>query len=405
MKTRYGVSPWVHQYPDARRPAYPRLRGDHTADVIIIGGGLAGCAAAYACAAAGVRPIVVERDRIGAGGSGASPGLLLSDPGASFRDVAGANGLRAARQAYASWRLGTLEAAALLRKLSIQCGLRPAELFLTGSAHDEKILRREFDTRDEAGLDAAWLAPRQVEKLLRQDGVAAVRLKDSFALDPYRACLGLAAHAVKKRATFFERSRVSKVRFGAKAVEVVAEEGTLRAPTVIVATGVATTEFKPLQRHFSKRETYLALTEAVPAAVRKQLCNPGAVVRDARVPPRRLRWTADQRLLLWGGDQAPQPARTLDTVLTQRTGQLMYDLLTMYPAISGMRAEYGWNGVYGEASDGLMYIGPHRNYPRHLFALGGPADSVTGAFLAARMLLRAVQGRPDKTDAVFGWTR
>jgi glycine/D-amino acid oxidase-like deaminating enzyme len=52
-----------------------------------------------------------------------------------------------------------------------------------------------------------------------------------------------------------------------------------------------------------------------------------------------------------------------------------------------------------------MYIGPHRNYPRHLFALGGGGDSITGAFLAARMLARAVRGEAEKGDDVFGWTR
>jgi hypothetical protein len=51
-----------------------------------------------------------------------------------------------------------------------------------------------------------------------------------------------------------------------------------------------------------------------------------------------------------------------------------------------------------------MYIGPHRNYPRHLFALGGGV-SVAGAFLAARILSRALQGSSEKADAVFGWTR
>jgi hypothetical protein len=50
-----------------------------------------------------------------------------------------------------------------------------------------------------------------------------------------------------------------------------------------------------------------------------------------------------------------------------------------------------------------MYIGPHRNYPRHLFALGG--DSLSGAFLAARVLARAASGEPDKYDEDFGWTR
>jgi hypothetical protein len=52
-----------------------------------------------------------------------------------------------------------------------------------------------------------------------------------------------------------------------------------------------------------------------------------------------------------------------------------------------------------------MYIGAHRNYPHHHFALGGGRDSVTGAFVAARIILRAIQGAPQKADEVFGWTR
>jgi hypothetical protein len=61
--------------------------------------------------------------------------------------------------------------------------------------------------------------------------------------------------------------------------------------------------------------------------------------------------------------------------------------------------------VYGETADGLMYIGPHRNYPRHLFALGSAGDSLAGAFLASRILARAARDGVDKADEVFGWTR
>ena len=61
--------------------------------------------------------------------------------------------------------------------------------------------------------------------------------------------------------------------------------------------------------------------------------------------------------------------------------------------------------VSGETADGLMYIGPHRNYPRHLFALGGGGDSITGAFLAARILVRALQDASEKDDGVWGFTR
>ena len=89
----------------------------------------------------------------------------------------------------------------------------------------------------------------------------------------------------------------------------------------------------------------------------------------------------------------------------QRTGQLMYELLTTYPVISGLRPEFGWDVPYGDTTDGLPYIGAHRNYPHHLFALGGNGHSVTDAFLAARLLTRAVLEKPEKNDQVFGWTR
>jgi glycine/D-amino acid oxidase-like deaminating enzyme len=124
-----------------------------------------------------------------------------------------------------------------------------------------------------------------------------------------------------------------------------------------------------------------------------------------RAPHHRLRWTSDQRLIVSGADQDETPARNRDAVLVQRTGQLMYELLMMYPAISGLQPQYGWHLPYGETADGLMYIGPHRNYPHHLFALGGSGDSVSGAFVAARILARAARGQMEKADEVFGWTR
>jgi glycine/D-amino acid oxidase-like deaminating enzyme len=186
-------------------------------------------------------------------------------------------------------------------------------------------------------------------------------------------------------------------------VDIALDGGLVRATTVIVCTGTATSEFKPLRRHFKRREEYFALTEPVPAAIRKQLAGRGVTISDTATPRHRVRWTRDDRLLVTGAAQNETPARKRDATLVQRTGQLMYELLMMNPAISGLQPEYGWEASYGETADGIMYIGPHRNYPRHLFGLGG--DSTSGAFLAARVLARAAAGGPDKHDEVFGWTR
>jgi glycine/D-amino acid oxidase-like deaminating enzyme len=233
----------------------------------------------------------------------------------------------------------------------------------------------------------------------------AFKVRDGYLLDPYRACLGMAAAAARRGAACFERSPVTKVRFTRRYADVAVEGGSIRTRRVIVATGTATAEFAQLRRHFHRRETYVVMTEALPVQMRRELGDPRLVLRDSETPPHHVAWTADGRLIVAGADQPETQARVRPDVLVQRTGQLMYELLKVYPAISGLRPEYGWGAAYGETSDGLMYVGAHRNYPHHLFALGGHAVSVTGAFAAARILLRAVQDAPEKGDEVFAWTR
>ena len=89
----------------------------------------------------------------------------------------------------------------------------------------------------------------------------------------------------------------------------------------------------------------------------------------------------------------------------QRTGQLMYELSLRYPAMSGILPDYAWMAPRVTARDGLLLAGPHRNFPRHLFALGLGATGLTGAFLAARLLLRHYTGEPEPGDEHFGFGR
>ncbi|MBM3820341.1 MAG: FAD-binding oxidoreductase [Acidimicrobiia bacterium] len=405
MRTRYGTSPWTSEFPASRRPAFPRFRSDRPATVVIVGAGLTGSAIAYACAAAGMEPVVLEAERIGSGTSGRSVGLLNTGPGPLFRDVAAAHGLRAARRVFETWRRGALDGAALLRRLNITCDLGPAAGVLAAPREDEKALRREYDARSEAGLDDAWLNAKQLQGAMKLSAAAALRTRDGFTVDPYRAAVGLASAAVERGAAVFEQSRVKKVGFTRKYADVITDGGTIRTTAVVVATGSATPEWRSLRRHFKRRELYAVMTEPLGAAMREQLFDSRMTLRDTRVPAHRVRWARDGRLLVAGGDQDETPARTREAVLVQRTGQLMYELLTMYPAISGLHPQYGWEASYGETADGLMYIGPHRNFPHHHFALGGGRDTVTGAFVAARLIVRAIQRTSEKGDDVFGWNR
>jgi glycine/D-amino acid oxidase-like deaminating enzyme len=122
-------------------------------------------------------------------------------------------------------------------------------------------------------------------------------------------------------------------------------------------------------------------------------------------PPHIVRWIDDERVLIGGADGPTAPARQRDKVAVQRTGQLMYELSTLYPDVSGALPEYGWIADYARTADGLPYIGAHRNFPFHVFAFGGASQSVTGSYLASRILLRHCSGEMDPSDQAFGFHR
>jgi glycine/D-amino acid oxidase-like deaminating enzyme len=172
-----------------------------------------------------------------------------------------------------------------------------------------------------------------------------------------------------------------------------------------VATGVPTLLFKSLQRHFWFRSSNLVLTERVPARIRHLLGARKAVLRDSAEPAHLIRWVDGDRLLVAGADAEAPPARLRNRTAVQRTGQLMYELSTLYPDMSGIQAAYGWDAPYARTGDGLPYFGPHRNFPHHLFAFGDASRSVTGAYLASRILLRHYLDEVEPADEPFAFTR
>jgi glycine/D-amino acid oxidase-like deaminating enzyme len=403
--THYGRSPWLSRFPKSRVPAYPRHRGHLETDVAVVGGGLTGCTIAYAFAAAGIKVALVEAEQIGRGGTAGAAGWLSDEPGAPFVDIEKAIGLRSARRAWQAWHRAALDFAALLRRLDVRCYLDPRPTVTVALTPDQLArLRRERKVRREAGIEVPFVNARTVSAEIAVAG-SGLRTRDSATLDPYRAALGLAAAAIDRGAHVFERSPVTKTTFGRRAVDIRTAHGSIRADRVVVATGLPTRLFKSLIRHFWFRTTYLALTDRVPARVRQQLGRRQAIVRDAASPPHVIRWLDDDRLLVMGADSASPPARQLQKTVVQRTGQLMYELSTLYPDISGIPPEYGWDASYGWTGDGLPYIGPHRNIPRHLFAFGDSSHSVTGAYLASRILLRHYLDEVEPADQVFAFTR
>lgn len=397
---------WLDRFPRSRRRSHPVFRGSGQAEVAIVGGGLTGCACAWSFAAAGVRTVLLEADRIGAGATAGAVGLLREDFDASFQEAAAAHGLRAARVLWQGMRRASLDFAAAIRRLGLRCDLAPVDLlhFVPADPAAARRWRREYQARRDAGLVHSWVTPAALVRETAVDGGSAIRTRGA-ALDPYRACLGLAAAAAARGARLFEGSAVRRIRASRKDVEILTAGGSLRAGAVVVATGAPLPDLRALRRHLRPLHGYAVVTEPLPAVVRRELGRREAALRDDQRPPHFLRWLREDRVLYSGADQEPAAPRAREKVLVQRAGQLMYELSMLYPAISGAVAEWAWDFAHEMTVDGLPYIGLHRNFPRHLFAIGHGRHGVGTAWLAARLLLRLHAGERAKGDELFGFAR
>jgi glycine/D-amino acid oxidase-like deaminating enzyme len=253
-------------------------------------------------------------------------------------------------------------------------------------------------------LDGSWIAGNALTTITGIEGAGGMKTSGHASLDPYRAAVGLAKAAQARGAVVFERTEVTSVKHTRTGAELSAGSVKIQAGTVILATGSPDPLVHALARHFVDVETYAVLTPPLGADVRKAAGARTAIVIDRTEPPHRMVWTADHRILWTGADQARVADRKRPAVLVQRSGQLMYELSLALPAISGVQPEYGWHAPWTRSVDDLPFIGPHRNYPHHLFALGLGANLAT-AFLASRILVRAMAGEPDKSDEYFGFAR
>jgi glycine/D-amino acid oxidase-like deaminating enzyme len=103
------------------------------------------------------------------------------------------------------------------------------------------------------------------------------------------------------------------------------------------------------------------------------------------------------------GPEVTAPLR--DKAVVQRTNQLMYELSLRYPDISGLPPAFGWDVPVVTTADGLPWIGPHRNYPFHFFAIALGWHGEAGAWLAAQAAVRHFTGASTKDDALLGFAR
>jgi glycine/D-amino acid oxidase-like deaminating enzyme len=388
------------------RVRFPRLEREIDADVAVVGGGITGAAVAWRFARDGVRVALVEAAQIGRGSTAASTALLMQEPDEDFAALASRYGTARARRI---WRLSlaaTRELVSTLARAHIRCDLSHRDsVYYAETTEHLRRLRDEHRRRAAAGFNGRWLDPPALRRAVGFDAPGGIRTPGNAQIDPFAACVGLMRDATRYGARIFERSPVSEIRRSGDGVVLEMERGTMRAREVIIATGYATPYFKPLEARFRMLRTYVVATRPLTRVERRRIGLGAVMLWDAGRPYYYARWGPGHRLLLGGGDRPMVPEARRTMAMDEGARDVHDHFVRVYPSLADVAIEYRWEGLFATTPDGLPYVGPHRRYPRHLFALGYGGNGITLGFLASKLLLDYYRGTRSPDQALFAFTR
>jgi glycine/D-amino acid oxidase-like deaminating enzyme len=402
---RLGQPVWMRNSTD-RNQRYAALSGHHETSVAIVGGGMTGALVAHAFASAGIATVLLEADLVARGSTAASSALLLQEPDLELGQLTNRYGTRASRRIWRASHESVRQLIALLKRLAIRCDLmKRAAVYYATDADATERLHREFRVRSEAGFHADWLSEAELRRMTGIAGRGAIHTTGGAQFDPYRACLGVLRSAAVEGAQVFERSAVRRIHGERDRVRLWTAKGTVDARRVVIATGYATPQFRPLAGRFRMYRTYVLATKPIRSAQRRELGLRDVMVWDTERPYHYARWTPEHRLLLGGGDRRIAPGQRRRHEFEKATRELRDYFETRLLALATIETEFAWEGLFAMTPDSLPYVGPHRRYPGQWFALGYGGNGMTFGFLAARVLLERWQGVHSPDHALFAFDR
>ena len=207
-----------------------------SSEVVVVGGGAAGCAVAYYLAKVGIKVTIVEREGVGAMASGFSAGGLNPLEGAGIPGPLAPLAIQSFRMHQAIW-------AELIEGSGVDFG--PKVISVVQVAFDEGELdeltetHRIFESAGD-GFTARWLDSAQLRKIepgIASDSVRALEVYGNAKLSSFRYTMALVQTAEKLGTRFRSGEVVGIKTTGDRVRSVVLRDGEIGCESVVFATG------------------------------------------------------------------------------------------------------------------------------------------------------------------------
>jgi glycine/D-amino acid oxidase-like deaminating enzyme len=346
-------------------PVKPQLSGSLRADLVVIGGGLAGLATAYyaAKAAPGLSIAVLEATRVGGGATGGCTGIVSPGPKMSLTTLRRKYGDQSARAAFDASHNGVDLLRQIVRAEQIDCDARDEPHTLVAlTQRQQQRIATHLAALSELGRETRWLTSAELTERAGPGYIAGFSYENAMLVDPYRLITGLADTVIGLGVRVFEHSKVLTMEPLAtgRGTRITTATGTLVADKVLLAMNGYAGGLNPFARSVMPIRAHVLATEPLTGEQLAQLeWNGRGGIIDQRTFFNYYRMTADDRLVFGGG---PVTVPTADPVADSRSAdaiqqRLRTEMTARFPVLTDVAVTARWSAVAASTPDRLPIVG------------------------------------------------
>jgi gamma-glutamylputrescine oxidase len=389
----------VHWYGRTPRQPPSPLAGRIEAEVVVLGGGMAGLSAAEFLSDQGRQVVLLEASFCGGGATGRSSGFITPDSELQVSDLVRRFGADRARRLWLAAQEACEHIRRNVERHGIACDLVEADcLYLGAGPRGLHTVQGEHADRQRLGLDSRLYAGDALRSLLGSDRYAGgVRYGRTFGIDPHAYAQGMRRALLARGVRIFEGTPAVNLAAG----RVDTPGGSVAAPHLLICLDRFAPELG-VARDTWHAQTFLIVSEPLDRDLRQSLFPSGPLLAwDTDLIYQYFRLTADGRLLVGGGTLRETYASARRHSRTPK--RLERFIRDTFPALAQVRFESHWPGLIGVTRDLLPLAGPGPQAPHQLPAVC--AAGLPWSVLAGQAAARAVTGSSTDLDAHFSPAR
>ena len=377
------------------------LTQDVSADVCVVGAGIAGLTTAYLLAKEGRSVVVVDAGHVGGGETAMTTAHLSSVIDDGFKEMLRLHGPDGAKLAYESHSRAIDRIEAICHDERIDCRFERVSGYLClGRNQKEALLDEELEAARAAGATVTRCAKPPVTGF---DGGACLQFPDQAQFHPLNYLHGLAGALQHRGVQIYSSTQAIEVSGGNAARVTTASGHAIAAGAIVIATNSPFNDLVAIHTKQAPYHTYVIGARVAPDAITPSL------YWDTEEPYHyaRLQCTTNQEL---GGDNQDAVDILIVGGEDHKAGQAQDAEARFARLESWMRGrfptagavEFRWSGQVMETVDGLGFIGRNPLDADNVYIVTGDSGmGMTHGTIGGMLITDLIQQRPNPWQDLY----